>query len=191
MKQLILASGSPGRREFLQQAGVPFIVDISNYEEDMTLKMEPAELAMHLSEGKARDVAAQHKNAVVLAADSFAVFNGQLLGKPHTLARAKEMLQMLSGQCHSFITGFMIVDTDSGKTHSDSDETKVYMRKLTSDEIDGYLAKEDVLERAAAYRIQNLGAVLVEKIEGNYSNVIGLPFPKVAKALHDFGIEIL
>jgi septum formation protein len=110
MKKLILASQSPARREILQTTGYPFVVEVSDYEEDMTLKLEPNDLAIHLSKGKAKDVASRHKDAVILAADSFAVFGNELLGKPHTQERAKEMLAMLSGPCHSFVTGFTIID---------------------------------------------------------------------------------
>ncbi|KKS63969.1 MAG: Maf protein [Parcubacteria group bacterium GW2011_GWB1_42_6] len=191
MKQLVLASGSTARKEILERTGIPFIVDVSNYEENMAINLEPAELAKYLSKGKALDVASRHKNAVVLAADSFAVFNGELLGKPRTTEKAREMLTTLSGQCHSFITGFTIIDPDTGKEHSDTDETKVYFRKLTTEDIDGYLAKENALNNAGAYIIQNLGAVLVERIDGDYSNVMGLPLPKVAKALKEFGVDFL
>ncbi len=191
MKQLILASSSPARNDLLTKTKFPFKVVPSNYEEDMTLKLKPEALAIYLSQGKARDVAVGRKNAVILGADSFAVYKNELLGKPHTLARAKEMLTMLSGQCHSFITGFTIIDADSAKEYSASAVTKVYFRKLSSQEIENYLAKENVLKNAGAYRLQDLGATLVEKIEGDYSNVLGLPMPKVTQALKNFGINIL
>ncbi len=191
MKHLILASGSSARKEILGRTGFPFIVDASKYEEDMSLNLEPTELAKHLSRGKAREVASRHKNAVILAADSFAVFNGELMGKPHTTEKARQMLATLSGQRHSFITGFTILDTDTGKEHSDAAETKVYFRELSGEEIDGYLAKENVLNNAGAYIIQSLGAVLVERIEGDYSNFMGLPLPKVAKALKEFDVNFL
>lgn len=191
MKQLILASGSPARKEILNRTKIPFIVDVSNYEEDMTLNLEPKDLATYLSKGKAQDVANKHKNAVVLGADSFAVFDKQLLGKPPTIERAKEMLSMLSGKAHSFVTGFTIIDTTDGKVYSDTVETKVYFKMLSADDIDGYLAKENVLNNAGAYIIQDLGAVLIEKIEGSYSNVMGLPIAQVAAALKQFNINFL
>ncbi len=191
MKRLILASSSPSRKSILEQAGVDFEADPSSYDEDMTIDLAPAELAKLLSMGKAKDVVARHKNAVVLGADSFGVFEGNLLGKPHTLVKARQMLQMLSGNWHEFITGFTIIDSDSGKTFSDSVTTKLLFKQLTSDEIDRYLAKEDVLELAGAYSIQTLGAVMVKRIEGSYSNVYGLPIFEVAEALKNFGIDFL
>ncbi|MBI4034666.1 septum formation protein Maf [Candidatus Saccharibacteria bacterium] len=191
VKQLILASGSRGRKLVLEKIGVPFIVDASQYQEDMTLDLPPKQLAIKLSQGKAREVAARHKNAVVIGADSFGIFKGQLLGKPQTHKKAKEMLSALSGQTHSFITGFTIIDSDSKLETSDVAETRVTFKKLSDSEIDNYLAKENVLNNAAAYIIQGLGAVLVEKIGGDYENVIGLPLSKVAQALKDFDIQII
>ena len=191
MKQLVLASSSPARKEVLETIGLPFIVDPSNYQENMNLKIAPKELAKHLSIGKAKDVAARHKNAIVLAADSFAVFDDELLGKPHTLKNARKMLSKLSDRRHSFITGFTIIDTDTQKQYSEVIETKVYFRKLTEEEINGYLKKENVLNNAGAYIIQKLGATLVEKIDGDYSNVMGLPISPVIVAFRDFGINVL
>lgn len=191
MKKLVLASSSPARRQILEAIRFPFIVDVSNFEEDMSLNMAPQELAKYLSQGKAEEVARRHKNTVVLAADSFAVFNGQLLGKPHTIENAKKMLTSLSGGCHSFITGFTILESDTGEKYSDVIETKVCFRKLTSQEIDGYLKKENVLNNAGAYIIQRLGGALVDRIEGDYSNIMGLPLSAITPALKDFGINIL
>lgn len=156
----------------------------------MGLDMAPEELAIYLSKGKACDVAQRHTNAVILAADSFGVFNGQLLGKPHTLKRAREMLAMLSGQRHLFITGFTIMDADTGDEYSEAVETKVYFRELAPGEIEDYLAKDKVLEKAGAYTIQGLGRYLIEKIEGDYDNVRGLPLTNVSEALGKFGIKM-
>ena len=191
MKKLILASASPARKQILEGAKVPFTVEVSNYEEDMTLKLPPPELAKFLSKGKARDVAAKHKSGVVLGADSFGVINGQLLGKPHTIQRAKAMLKTLNGQCHIFLTGFTIIDSSTNKEYSEVVETKVYFRKLTPAEINNYVVKENVLNNAGAYIIHGLGGSLVEKIDGDHNNVMGLPLTKVALALKDFGINLI
>jgi septum formation protein len=191
MKQLILASSSRARKEILENVKASFTVRPSSYEEDMNLDMQPKDLAIFLSRGKARNVANECTNAIVLGADSFAVFDDQLLGKPRTLERATEMLNMLSGRMHSFITGFTIVDADSKKEYSDAVETKVFFKSLTKDDIVGYLAKENVLNNAGAYIIQNLGGVLIEKIEGDYFNVMGLPIAKIAIALRSFNINLL
>jgi septum formation protein len=191
MRQLILASSSPARRTILDDAKVDFMVDASNYEEDMGLDMPPSDLAIFLSKGKARDVAKRHPDAVILGADSFAVFNEQLLGKPHTYQRAKEMLTMLSGKAHTFVTGFTVIDTATDHERSGFVETKVYFNTLTPEDIDNYLSKEDVLERAAAYTTQGLGAILVSKIEGDYFNIVGLPIATIAVVLKDFDVNLL
>jgi septum formation protein len=191
MKQLILASQSVSRKEILDRAGIEFTVDPSNYEEDMTLPMEPAELAIHLSQGKARDVAKRHKNAVIIGADSFAVAGNELLGKPQDQERAKEMLRMLSGNEHTFVTGYTIIDADSGKEVSGSQTTKIFVKKLTDEQIDNYLSREDVMGKAAAYSLQNLGGALIEKVEGDPNNACGLPLAEIIAILPDFGISII
>lgn len=190
MKTLILASGSASRREILGQTGYPFIVEPSNFEEDMSLAMPPTDLALFLSRGKAEDVAKRHKHAVILAADSFGVFKGELLGKPHTIARAKEMLSMLSGQEHSFITGFTIIESDTNKKYQEAVETKVSFKELSPSEIDNYIASENVLDKAGAYAVQGLGGSFITKIDGDINNVQGLPLDYVIKALTNFGIKI-
>src|SRR5665213_493721 len=119
MKQLILASSSANRKELMDSTGYPYKAEPSDYEEDMSLELPPRELAIHLSRGKARDVAARHKNAVILGADSFGMLDGRLFGKPHTVAKATEMLSALSGRQHIFITGFTLIDSDSGKEYSE------------------------------------------------------------------------
>ncbi|HLC91603.1 MAG TPA: nucleoside triphosphate pyrophosphatase [Candidatus Saccharimonadales bacterium] len=191
MKKLVLASVSPSRKQILETLGVDFEICPSSYEEDMSLPLKPQELAIHLSQGKAREVANKYKNAVIVAADSFAVYQNKLLGKPHTARKAREMLMMLSGQVHSFITGFTIIDTESKQEISEAIESKVYFRKLTKEEIDNYIAKENVLEKAGAYSIQGLGMLLIDKVDGDYSNIRGLPVVVIAHHLKKFGIQLL
>ncbi len=189
MKKLILASGSPSRREILLKAGYDFDVDPSNYEEDMSLKMTPSKLAVYLSKGKADDVVPRHSNSVILAADSFAVFDDKVLGKPHTTQKAREMLLMLSGKTHLFITGYTVVDSDNLEAFSNYVETKVYFNNLSADVIERYIEEENVLEVAGAYKIQGLGQKLIEKLEGDLENVSGLPIREISTTLGNFGIS--
>lgn len=191
MKKIILASASPRREALLKQIGLEFTVEPSDYQEEFVAGLEPYELAKRLSLEKAKRVASHHKNALVIAADTFGVFQGKILGKPKTEAEARRMLAMLGGQCHSVITGLTIIDTDTGRTLSKSVETKVYFRKLTADEIDAYVKSGEPLDKAGAYAIQGRGAVLVAKIEGDYFNVIGLPLSALAESLKEFGIAVL
>ncbi len=191
MKSLVLASSSIGRKQLLLDIGADFRVIVSNYEEDMTLDMPPTDLALYLSQGKARDVASREKGSIIIGADSFAVCDDKLLGKPHTIESATEMLTMLSGRKHSFVTGFTIIDSDTLREYSASQTTDVYFKVLSADDIAHYLAREDVMGNAGAYRVQRLGGLLVEKIDGSFSNIVGLPLASVAAALRDFGIDLL
>lgn len=156
----------------------------------MTLDMPPRELAMYLSHGKAESVANRHSNAVILAADSFAVFEGALLGKPHTVERAIEMLTMLNGKRHEFITGYTLIDTVSGQTISNSSVTNVYFRKVSDQEIKDYVATEDVLEKAGGYILQQRGALLLKHLDGEPYNVQGLPIGSVGRHLQKLGIRL-
>ena len=191
MKKIILASASPRRKELLERIGLRFEVEPSNYEEDMNSGLEPHELTQKISLEKAEAVASKCKDAIVIAADTFFVFGGQILGKPHTEEDARKMLETISGNSHSVITGFSIIDTGKNKTLSKSVETKVYIRKLTMAEIDAYVKSKEPLDKAGAYAIQGLRAVIVERIEGDYFNVVGLPLSALVEALKEFGINIL
>jgi septum formation protein len=191
MKTIILASGSSRRKVLLEQIGLKFKVEPSNYEEDIKSGIEPHKIAQRISLEKAEIVASKHKNAIVIAADTFIVFGGQILGKPRTENEALKMLETLNGKSHSVITGFSIMDTAKNKTLSKSIETKVYVRKLTSAEINTYVKSKEPLDKAGAYAIQGLGSVIVERIEGDYFNVMGLPLSALTEALKEFGINIL
>ena len=185
-RRIILASTSPRRKDLLEKAGLTFEVVGSDYEEDMMLARAPAELAKHLSRGKAEAVAKKYADALVIGADTFVVYEGSLLGKPHTPEKAKEMLEMLSGTMHTAITGFTIIDTKDGESISEAVETKLYLKELTEQEIDEYIATGEPLDKAGAYGIQGVGQTLVAHIEGDYDNVIGLPVTAVLEALKRF-----
>jgi len=186
-----LASASPRRKELLEQIGLRFEVEPSDYEEDIVPGSEPHEMARKLSLGKARAAARKHRNALIIAADTFVVFGDRVLGKPHSNAEAREMLRALNGQAHSVITGFTILDTETGKVLSRSVETRVHMRKLTLREIEDYVRTKEPLDKAGGYAIQGLGAVLVDRIEGDYFNVVGLPLSALAESLREFDVNVL
>jgi septum formation protein len=191
MKKIILASASPRRKEILGITGLKFAVCKSDYEEDLGLKLNPRELARYLSRKKAETVADKYKDTIIIAADTFIVFKNKLLGKPHDDTEAEKMLNMLNGKAHSVITGFTIIDTGSTKKISRSVETKVYFKRLSSEEIRAYVGSKEPLGKAGAYAIQGLGAVFIEKIEGDYFNVVGLPLFALTNSLREFGVNIL
>ena len=188
-KKIILASQSPRRKDLLKQIGLEFEIDPSSYEEDMTLKMEPKKLAEFLSLGKAKDVAQRYKDSIIISADTIVAVDGEVFGKPKTPERAKYMLQKLSSRDHSVITGFTIIDTKTNKQISKSIETKVYFRDISDEEIDAYIATGEPLEFAGAYAIQHLGGLFVEKIEGDYFNILGLPILPITIELKKFSIN--
>ena len=190
MKQLILASGSPRRKELLTQIVREFSVVPSNYDEDMTLKKNPQDLALHLSEGKAQDVAKEYSDAIILSADTFVVVNGEVLGKPKDLDDAKKMLRKESGKKQEVISGITVLDSSTGRKTKKSVMSFVYMRELTDEEIAEYVTTHEVLDKSGSYAIQEIGNKFVEKIEGSFTNIMGLPVEEVKKMLREFGIEI-
>ncbi|MBI5664301.1 MAG: septum formation inhibitor Maf [Nitrospirae bacterium] len=191
MRKIVLASASPRRKEILGITGLKFTVCVSDYEEDLDLPLKPRELARLLSSKKAEAVAHKYKNAIIIAADTFIAYKDRLLGKPHTGKEAESMLRLLNGKAHAVITGFTILDTGSGKKLSRSVETKVYFKRLSLEEIRAYVRSKEPLDKAGAYAIQGLGAVFVEKIEGDFFNVVGLPLCALAEGLKRFGVDVL
>jgi septum formation protein len=180
VRRLILASASPRRRELLSQIGVVFDVDAAHVDEGDDPRVNAVE--------KARAGAARHRgeDAVVLGADTEVVLDGSVLGKPGGEAHAREMLRRLSGRSHAVVTAYALVDCTTGRELVRSVETDVTFRHLTDDDIDAYVATGEPLDKAGAYGIQGRGAVLVDRIDGDYFTVVGLPLADLAAALRDF-----
>lgn len=189
MRKIILASVSPWRKKILTEAGIPFTVEESGYEEDMSIPLPPRVLARHLALGKAKTAAARHADAVVIGADTFVMYRGTLLGKPHTPKRAALMLEMLSGKTHTILTGFAVVDSKTGKHISKTVGTRVTFRTLSPLEISEYVKTGEPLKAAGAYVIQGRGSQLIHHTDGNPDNVAGLPLSAVLKELKKFGVE--
>ena len=191
MKRIILASVSPRRKELLEKVGLKFTVVESKYIEKVDLKLNPHALTKKLSLGKAKAVAKNHKNSIIIAADTVVVCKNTILGKPKNKNDAKDMLEFLSNSVHFIVTGFTIIDTSSGKTISKSEQTKIFMREITSYEIDAYVKTGEPLDKAGGYAIQEIGSVFIKKIEGDFSNAVGLPIFTLIEELKNFGIKIL
>jgi septum formation protein len=191
MKRIVLASASLRRKELLEQIGLRPDVEPTDYDEETASDSEPHGMARELSLGKARTAARKHRSALIIAADTFVVIDDRILGKPHTNAEAREMLRALNGRTHSVITGFTVLNIESGKVLTRSVETRVCMRRSTLKEIDSYVRTKEPLGKAGGYAIQGRGAVLVERIEGDYSNVVGLPLSALAEGLKEFGVNVL
>ncbi len=188
MVPVILASGSPRRRELLQQMGLQFTVITSDTDETCP-PMAPEALVQTLSRRKAATVAAAHPDALVIAADTVVCRDGLILGKPADKAAAVHMLQLLSGRAHQVYTGFTV--RQGQRVHSAVEGTTVHVRQLSVEEITHYVATGEPLDKAGAYGIQGLGGLFVTGIEGDYYNVMGLPICHLGRVLQTFGIQVL
>lgn len=192
--RFILASASPRRRELLKKIGVTFEVMPAKGEEVIT-KEQPEQAVMELSRQKAEEIAAgiQDEQVLVLGADTVVAYDGKILGKPKDETDARAMLSMLNGRTHSVFTGVTVIVIRNGKSeiHSFYEETKVTMYPMTDAQISYYIQTEEPMDKAGAYGIQGKGAVFIEKINGDYNNVVGLPVAKIFYKMLESGIEIL
>jgi septum formation protein len=188
--KIVLASASPRRKELLEKIGLEFEVDPGDHAEQLRPTSDPHALAREISLNKASIVAGKHTDALIIAADTFIVFGDTILGKPENKTESRKMLTTLNGKSHVVITGFSIIDTNSGKTISRSTGTTVYMKELTPREIDAYVKSQEPIGKAGAYAIQGIGAVIIDRIEGDYFNVVGLPLATLTEALKEFGVYV-
>ncbi len=181
MKKIILASSSPRRKELLKTAGVEFEVHVKDVDESIPEGTPPAEAAKMTAAKKAAVIASEYKNDIVIGADTIVVANGRILGKPKDEADAAEMLRMLSGIEHEVITGVCIKCDESSHFFAQTSKVKFY--DLTDEEIRAYVASGEPMDKAGSYGIQGLGCTLVERIEGDYFNIVGLPVAEVCRKI--------
>ena len=181
-KPIILASASPRRAAFLRELGIPFLVVPANIDEAAVCAGTPEETVKKIALAKARAVFAREKGAV-LAADSAVVVGGKMLGKPKDEEDAKRMLRLLGGRAHEVMTGVAFLT--GGKVYNECVRTKVFFRRLDEAFIARYVATGSPLDKAGAYGIQDGG--LAERIEGSYTNVVGLPMEYVRRILQAEG----
>jgi len=188
--RIILASASPRRMELLSQVGCEFTVQASDYYEENSIELPPAQLAVCHARAKAMDVAARSSpDDIVIGADTIVVLQNRIFGKPKGLKDARRMLMELSGQEHHVITGVAVV---RGSTvFTDFAVTVVHMRPCRVDEIERYLATGEYRDKAGAYAIQGYGALLIDSISGCYSNVVGLPLTTLDKLLQKAEVSLL
>lgn len=184
-KKLVLASGSPRRREILAMAGYKFI-QISPDADEADGGMTPSELVRENSRRKA-DAALRMCEGVMVCADTVVVVDGEILGKPKSKAHAREMLERLSGRTHTVITGWTV--SDGEKTVCETSVTDVTMRKIQPFEIDAYIASGSPMDKAGAYGVQDAGGMFISGIQGDYYTVMGLPLCEISQVLREsFGI---
>lgn len=178
-REIILASQSPRRRDLLEQAGLGFTVIPSNFDENSITFSSADEYVRLLAEGKAEEISAQYPDSWVIAADTIVYIEGTVLGKPASKADARTMLQKLSGKAHQVLTGYCICCRSADRTFSEVVKTQVLFKELTAAEIDWYTDSGEPVDKAGAYAIQGIGTFLVRRINGSYTNVVGLPVCEV------------
>ncbi|MDX2044935.1 MAG: Maf family protein [Acidobacteriota bacterium] len=183
---LVLASGSPRRSELLRAAGIEFTVRVADVDEKVLPNELPRDYVVRLSREKAQAVAADGE--IVLGADTTVVVLNEIIGKPVDAKDAERMLRLLSGKWHEVLTGVSLVK--DGKTTSDVAVTRVKFAKLSDEEIGWYVANGEPMDKAGAYGIQGHASRFVERIEGSYSNVVGLPVQMVYRMIAEFGLRI-
>lgn len=183
---LILASQSPRRRRLLQRLGLRFTVHVSPAQEVMPPDAEPAPLVQSLALQKARPVAADHPDALTLAADTVVALDDEILGKPASREEAASMLRRLSDATHTVYTGIGLTHPATDRTATAVTATHVTFGTLSDEEITAYVATGSPMDKAGSYGIQDdLGALFVERIDGDYYNVVGLPLRRLYLTLRD------
>ena len=184
MEQLILASGSPRRKELLSLYTTDFTVCVSDFDESAVTADTPAQLVEKLARGKCLAVAAQHPGAVVLGCDTVVDVDGTVFGKPRDAEDAKRMLRALSGSTHLVHTGVCV--SDGQRTESFVDTCRVRFFPISEEEIDAYTATPEPYDKAGAYAIQGRAALWLDGIEGDYYTIMGLPVSRTAKLVAQF-----
>lgn len=185
---LILASKSPRRKYLLEQAGLLFKVIPSSFDENTVPLSDPSEYVKTLAESKALDIAGKYPASWVIGADTIVLINETILGKPESKQEARTMLVQLRGKTHQVLTGYAICCLEKGRRFSETIVTDVTFKSLTDEEINWYITTSEPFDKAGAYAIQGLGTFLVRKINGSYTNVVGLPVCEVIEFLIKEGV---
>ena len=192
MRQIILASSSPRRKELLKQLiGNNFLVYSSSYEEATSPGLDPEELLMKHSIEKARDVAKHFNSGLIISADTGVMCGDEILGKPQSPEKVEEMLKKLNGQKIRVITGLTVLDLDARREISEFESTLVWITEMSGENISAYIRTGEPLDKAGAFAAQGKGAVFVERIEGDFFNVIGLPLFRLTKIMEKFGVSVI
>jgi len=185
---IILASASPRRAELLASAGIAFKVVPGDIDETPLPDEDPVAHVLRLAEGKAREVASRVDGRFFVGADTIVLCDREIMGKPRDAEDARRMLRKLSGRAHQVITGYAVLDRKTDRNVSSTVSTDVLFKQLTDEEIDAYVLTGCPMDKAGAYAIQGGAAYMVERIDGSYTNVVGLPLCEVVESLRGFGL---
>lgn len=190
MRKIILASGSKARQRLLRQIGLKFRIEKSSVSEEHLLNGSCRSLVIRNAVKKAVDIAGKNRSGVVIAADTVVLVGKKIIGKPRNMEDAMRTLKTLSRKPQWVYTGIAVVDIDKGMTYTDFEKTKVYIYRLDDRQIRSYFRKISPFDKAGSFDVQGPGSIFIDRIEGCFYNVVGLPLAKLAKLLKKTGIEI-
>ena len=190
MRKIILASRSKARQKLLREIGLDFTVAVSNTKEKRRIRTDCADLVVENALMKAGDVAKRFRTGVVISADTVVLVGKKIIGKPKNIKDSFLTLKLLSRKPQWVYTGIAVIDIDHNKTYTDFDKTKVYMYHLSDKQIKNYFRRVSPLDKAGSFDIQGFGGVFIDRIEGCFYNVVGLPMAKLARILSKGGIDV-
>jgi septum formation protein len=188
--KIILASSSPRRKALLEGLGLSFHMCPAHVDEGVKKGESPKGHNLRLAAEKAETAACAEGEGIFIGADTVVLIDGSLLGKPRDRKEARKMLKRLSGRTHTVITAFCVLDAATGRKITRAVESRVKIKGLTKEEIDDYLKTGEPMDKAGAYAVQGIGKFMVEKVEGSYTNVIGLPIDELKETLKELGVTI-
>jgi len=191
MKEIILASSSPRRKELLELVNIPFKVHPSDVNEEIDQPLPPNKVVEELALRKAKDIAKNYQQEIIIGADTIVVLSNEILGKPCNEQEAHQMLSKLQGRVHEVYSGVAVIDSKTGETVVSHRVTKVHMQSLTDEQIKAYIETKEPMDKAGSYGIQGIGAIFIEQIEGDYFNVVGLPLSLLTNILKRFEIDVI
>ncbi|MEI8348654.1 MAG: Maf family protein [Candidatus Omnitrophota bacterium] len=190
MRTIILASRSTARKRLLRQTGLSFKVAVARVKESHSLEKGCPALVMENARKKAEVVAGRFSSGIVIAADTVVLVGNKIIGKPRNMQDAFRTLQLLSKRPQWVYTGLAVIDIDNKRLRMDYEKTKIYMYRLTGRQIRNYFKRVCPLDKAGSFDIQGLGGIFIDRIEGCFYNVVGLPLAKLAKMLSKMGLDI-
>ncbi len=190
MRKIILASRSLARQKLLRQIGLDFRVVESRSKESRSLAKGCSHLVIANAIRKAEDVAKKFDSGIVIAADTVVLVGKKIIGKPRDMKDAFRTLKLLSAAPQWVYSGIAVIDIDNKKKYTASEKTRVYMYRLTDEQIKNYFKRTSPLDKAGSFDIQGLGGIFIDRIEGCFYNVVGLPLAKLAKILMKIGVDI-
>lgn len=181
----------PRRKQLLEQLGISFDCCPARIDEDLGTEETAREAVRRIALNKAEKASEMVRNSIIIAADTMVVCNGEVLGKPDNARDAFNKLYKLKGREHEVITAVCVMDTENGQCEVQDEITRVYFRDISDEEIRAYIRTEEPMDKAGAYGIQGMGAVFVDRIEGCYFNVVGLPLKHLYSMLQRQGVKLL